>query len=109
MEVNLKSSTLRIPLQTLCVSIICFVTDFDFSIGLPVVRQAAAGHWPELLASYLPPIKLLHGVPSSFMYMSLACQMEELELPSGLPAVDVVKKEMGGGQEGGKGCFLRRI
>lgn len=51
-------------------------------------------------------MKVLHGVPSSFLCVSLAHQMEELELPSGSPGVGGME-EMGGGQEGGKGCFFR--
>lgn len=64
---------------------------------------------PEPLVLPPPALKALGGEPSSFLRVSLAHQMEKLELPSGSPGDGGAKKEMGGGQEGGKGCFFRRI
>lgn len=80
-----------------------------FTVGPSRARRATVEYRPELLALPPPPLKALHGVPSSFLRVSLIHQMEKLELPSGSPGDGGVKKEMGGGQEGGKGCFFRRI
>lgn len=63
-------------------------------------------HRPELLVLPPPPLKALHGAPSSFLPVSLVHQMEKPESPSGLLGDGGVKKETGGVQEGRERIFL---
>jgi len=100
---------LRISLQVFPICITGFFAHFDFAVGRSLAGRSAVEYRPELLVVPPPPLKALHRAPSSFLQGSLVHQMEKLELPSGLPGDGGVKKEMGGGQEGGKGCFFRRI
>lgn len=81
---------------------------FGFTVGPPLARQLTVEYQPELLVLPSPLLKASHGVPSSFLLVSLVYQMEKLELPPGLLGDGGVKKEMGGGQEGGKGGTINR-